>query len=244
MAQAFDFIPAIPVGSVLDRPAPARFRTLLGLEVCDLEWDEALHHVRSQINRDGRRTVVSFLDTVAANQVMVDPAYRDRLSTRLVLPAGPGADMAARTLTGAPFAENLSAAAFIPSFLTYVAEPMRIGVIGLASVELTEAVARLQAHAPWHRFHGLEVDSFDQDAGTPWTPGPSLGKLDLLIVATHEPEQDLWIERNVLPEQASLVIASSAILDQGKDQGRGRTVGFAQFLFHLSREWMRGKTHP
>lgn len=189
------------------------YRHLFGLELCDLGWDDALGHVRALVGLPGRQTVLSFLNAHNANLMLSDPTYRSALGRQLVFPDGIGVNIASRLLNGNPFPANLNGTDFVPALLTYITEPRRIGLVGARPQVLARAVESFQRHAPWHTVIGVSDGFFDKENCRDVLAKIEAAELDILIVAMGTPLQEVWVDRNIRPEHASLVITAGALLD-------------------------------
>ena len=189
------------------------FRRIFGLPLCDLQWEEALIHLRSLINRDGRQTVLSFVNAHNANVMLRDPTYRAALSRQLVFPDGIGVNIASRVLTGSQFPANLNGTDLIPALLTYVGQPLRIGMLGARREVLEQAMSNYRRNTPWHRFFAVSDGYFDKDNCEPVLDRIRSLDLDVLIIGMGTPLQEVWVDRHIKPEHASLVITGGAVFD-------------------------------
>lgn len=200
-------------GEIAARPIRPSFRKLFGLPLCDLSWDEALEHIQSLIGIDGRQTVLSFLNAHNANLMLSNPEYRAVLSRQLVFPDGLGINIASRVLKGSPFPANLNGTDFVPALLTYISQPLRVGLVGARGDVLDRAVDGFRRHTPWHTIVGISDGYFDkEDCGAVLT---RIGQhqFDVIVVAMGTPLQEVWVDQHIRPEHASLVITAGALFD-------------------------------
>lgn len=195
------------------RPIRPSYRHLFGLELCDLGWDDALAHIRSLVDARGRQTVLSFLNAHNANLMLSDPNYRAALGRQMVFPDGIGVNIASRLLNGTVFPANLNGTDFVPALLTYITEPRRIGFVGARPHVLAHAVEALQHHAPWHTFVPISDGFFEKENCQDVLANIKAAQLDILIVAMGTPLQEVWVDRNIRAEHATLVITVGALLD-------------------------------
>jgi exopolysaccharide biosynthesis WecB/TagA/CpsF family protein len=195
------------------RPVRASYRHLFGLELCDLAWDDALSHIQSVIGIPGKQTVLSFLNAHNANVMLADANYRHALSRHLVFPDGVGVNIASRLLNGRAFPANLNGTDFVPALLTYISEPMRVGLLGAAPDVLQGAAETFHAHTPWHTIIPVSDGYFDKDNCGELLARIEAERLDVLIVAMGTPLQEVWVDRHIRPEHASLVITAGALFD-------------------------------
>lgn len=195
------------------RHVPASFRHVFGLQLCDLSWEDALSHIEAQIGLKGRQTVLSFLNAHNANVMMSDPNYRMALSRHLVFPDGIGVNIASRLINGRSFPANLNGTDFVPALLTYLSEPVRVGLVGAAPDVLMRAAETFRCHAPWHTILPISDGFFDKDNCPDLLAKIEASKVDILIVAMGTPLQEVWVDRHIRPEHAALVITAGALFD-------------------------------
>lgn len=188
-------------------------REILGLPVCDLGWADAFTFVNALAEVPVGQTVISFINAHNANIMFRDSAYRDALDRHLVLPDGIGVDIASIVAHGAPFPANLNGTDFVPSLLTYMTRPKRIGLIGARPEILLRAAANFEAHAPWHEIIPLHHGYFHEDQSDAILDEAAALKLDILLVAMGTPRQEKWIDRHIRPEHARLVLGVGALFD-------------------------------
>ncbi len=211
-----------------------RFRELFGISVCDLEWEPALSHVAGLIKSSNGHAVLSFLNAHNANLMLANPAYRAVLTRQLVFPDGLGINLASRLLHGSPFPANLNGTDFVPALLTFMSEPLRIGLIGAHGEVLERAVQGFRRHAPWHTFIGISDGYFDRQACDDVLRRIECDRFDILIVAMGTPLQEIWVDRFIRPEHARLVITAGALLDFAA----GRVSRASPLLRKAGLEWL------
>jgi len=105
-------------------------RAIFDLPVCDLGWDDALVLFNELLSIPVGQISVSFV--TARNMLMAlrDSGYRAVLAQNLLLPNGPGFNIASKVAHGSPFPASLRAGDFVPALLTFMETPRRIGLIG------------------------------------------------------------------------------------------------------------------
>lgn len=188
-------------------------REILGLPICDLGWADAFTFVNALAEVPVGQTVISFMNAHNANVMFKDRAYREALDRHLVLPDGIGVDIASMVAHGAPFPANLNGTDFVPSLLTYMTRPKRIGLIGARPEILLRAAQNFEAHAPWHEIIPLHHGYFHEDQSAEILAEAARLKLDILIVAMGTPRQEKWIDHYIRPEHARLVLGVGALFD-------------------------------
>ncbi|MDH6266474.1 exopolysaccharide biosynthesis WecB/TagA/CpsF family protein [Rhizobium sp. SG_E_25_P2] len=188
-------------------------REILGLPVCDLGWADAFTFVNALAEVPVGQTVISFMNAHNANVMFSDRGYREALDRHLVLPDGIGVDIASLMAYGAAFPANLNGTDFVPSLLTYMTRPKRIGLIGARPEILLRACRNFEAHAPWHEFIPIHHGYFHEDQSGEILAEAANLKLDILLVAMGTPRQEKWIDRHIHPEHARLVLGVGALFD-------------------------------
>ena len=182
-------------------------RAIFDLPVCDLGWDDALVFINELLSIPVGQTSVSFV--TARNMLMSlrDAEYRGILTQNLLLPDGPGLDIASKVAHGSPFPARLKAADLLPALLTYMEMPRRIGLIGNTPEAVRTTAATFRRHAPWHEFIIIS-DSFSEAADkSAIIKDIDQQGLDLLIVGTTTASEEKWVHQNIRADHARLVLA-------------------------------------
>lgn len=188
-------------------------RDILGVQVSDFSLAEALSVLRVMAEMPVGQTKVAFLNANNANLTVDNPGYREVLAKQLVLPDGHGVDIASYILTGSAFPANLNGTDFVPAWLTYMAEPKKIGLIGARPHVLKLATERFRKHSPWHEFVALSDGYMSDEQSLQLMQTVEPQKFDILIVAMGSPRQEKWIETFVKPEHARVVVSVGALFD-------------------------------
>lgn len=188
------------------------WKTVLGIRVASIEWQEAVGLLRRVLS-EKRFTKVSFLNAHNANIACVDPVFAEALHEFLILPDGIGVDIAAKLLYGSAFPANLNGTDFIPALLQALPQPLTVGLIGAKRANADGAAERLRALAPQHRVVVVH-DGFFAAAEEPEILAAieSL-RPDILLVAMGVPRQELWIVRHITERHCTVPIAVGALLD-------------------------------
>ncbi len=194
-------------------PLPEPRLPLFGVPVYDLSWDGALSYVNELASLPFGQTHMAFLNANNANLMMSDPQYRAALSRTVLLPDGIGVDLASFILNGERFLANLNGTDFIPAMLSFIDKPQRIGLIGGRPEALAKAAVNFRRHAPWHEFVEISDGFFDKQDCAEVLDDLKAARVDILLVALGTPLQEIWIDRNVRPEHARLVIGVGALFD-------------------------------
>lgn len=188
-------------------------RDILGLPVCELGWADAFAFAEEVATMPFGQTVVAFINAHNANLMMRDPEYRAVLERQVVFPDGHGVDIASRVFHGREFPANLNGTDFVPALLTYIAKPMRVGLIGTRTATLERATANFRRHAPWHEFIPISDGYFDRAKSDEVMEQVREANVDILLVAMGSPAQEKWIDRHVGPGHARLVLSVGALFD-------------------------------
>lgn len=188
------------------------WKTILGITVASLDWDEAIGLLR-RVVVEKRFTKVSFLNAHNANIACVDREFAEALDDFLILPDGVGVDMAAKILFGDPFPANLNGTDFIPAFLLAIPEPLVVGLLGTRREHADAAAGALARMAPQHRFEVVHDGYFSQQQEPEILGRIAAMKPDVLLVAMGVPRQELWIARHITAEHCTVPVAVGALLD-------------------------------
>lgn len=177
-------------------------RRLFGLPVLDMDWDGALAFLEGYLATSRQRLTVSFLDESAALRQLVDPAYRNLLSHRTMLPAAGAPLRAWERLTRKGSAPtHFSAKRFVPAFLTFLAEGRRVAIVGEEASDIERLREELSIHTPWHEIVAIaasELAEYRDDV------------FDMVLVQASSPAEEQRIEAQLSSLRASLVMMVGA----------------------------------
>ncbi|WP_377294030.1 WecB/TagA/CpsF family glycosyltransferase [Rhizobium sp. SG2393] len=188
-------------------------REILGLNVCDLGWADALAFADELLSMPIGQTVVSFLNANNANLMMKNPDYRVILERQLVFPDGYGVDIASWMRYGSMFPANLNGTDFVPALLTYVSRPLKVAMIGARPEVLARAAEAFRQHAPWHEFIPVSDGFFAEEESDAVMAKVRDVRPDLLLIAMGSPKQEKWVDTYVGPGHARLVMTVGALFD-------------------------------
>lgn len=195
------------------KSAAVRRRAILGLEVSCFSYGEALSFASQMASLPIGQTTISFLNANNANIMYSDQEYRSVLSRQMIFPDGIGVDLAACMVYGDKFPANLNGTDFVPALLTYMDRPKRIGLIGGRPGVAQQAAENFKRHAPWHEFIAVSDGFFDNAKSDVLADGLADLSLDVLLVGLGSPRQEKWVDANIRPEHARLVICVGALFD-------------------------------
>jgi exopolysaccharide biosynthesis WecB/TagA/CpsF family protein len=196
------------------RPMPERFpaKRILGINVASIGWDDATAYLR-RLLRERSYTKIGFLNAHNANVACRDSEFAAAMQDFLVLPDGVGVDMAAKLLYGEPFPSNLNGTDFIPHFITSMAEPITVGLLGATRKNAEAALANLAKLAPQHRIELIHDGYFSKEEEPEVLSRIAALRPDVLLVAMGVPRQELWIASKLTPAHCTLPVAVGALLD-------------------------------
>lgn len=225
-----------PAEPPLAGPDPQAIPVLpvLGMPVRDLGWNQALALLEQKLTARNGFTHIAFLNANNANVMVRDPEYRDVLGRCLVLPDGIGVDIAAHFLHGGRFTANLNGTDFVPASLTFIAKPLRIGLLGATSEVLQAAAVNFRKHTPWHEFIEISDGYFDRADPVLILKRIEMARIDLLLVAMGTPLQEKWVDRHLSADHARVVISVGALLDFVS----GRVARAPRWVRKLRAEWL------
>lgn len=186
---------------------------ILGAQVANLDWSSALALIEDRLGEEEGFTHIAFLNANNANIMVSDEGYRAVLQCSLVLPDGIGVDIAARILYGDRFHANLNGTDLVPSLLTFVERPLRVGLLGAKPKVLEKATANLRRHAPWHQFICISDGYFDSAHPEVVIDRLAGSNLDLLLVAMGTPLQENWIDRSLGSGEVRVAMSVGALFD-------------------------------
>lgn len=186
---------------------------ILGMPVHNLGWNSALALLSEKLRSNRGSTHIAFLNAHNANVMMRDREYRDVLERCLVLPDGLGVDIAAKFIHDTAFAANLNGTDLVPAALTFVTNPLRVGLLGASPTILHDAAANFRKHTPWHEFVEISDGYFDRADTASILKRIETARLDLLLVAMGTPLQEKWVDDHLTAKHAPVVITVGALFD-------------------------------
>ena len=188
-------------------------RAIFDLPVCDLGWDDALVFINELLSMPVGQTSISFVNARNLLMTLRDSDYRAVLAQNLLLPEGPGLDIASKVAHGSPFPARLKATDFVPALLTFMEIPQRVGLIGSTPEAARKAAAKFRRHAPWHEFVIISDSFAETEDRAAIVKEIDRQWLDILIVGTNMPSQEKWIHKNIRADHARLVLAVGDLFD-------------------------------
>ena len=177
---------------------------------------------------------VNFLNANNANISANSPELTSALKRSVVLSDGVGLDVASRLLYGAPFPANLNGTDFVPRLLKELPQPLIIGLVGSQLEVVTEAALRFADIAPQHTFIVISDGYFTAATQEKVMRNIHAAKPDILLVGMGTPQQEVWTDEFIGPNECTIVFTVGALFDF-----ISRRVARAPLAFrNLKLEWL------
>ena len=208
-------------------------KPIFGMPVYDMDWEMALAFIADAVELPVGQVRVAFLNANNANIMQADKDYRAILAGQVVLPDGFGVDLASWALNGSAFKANLNGTDLVPSLLTYLSRPMRIGLIGGRGDVVTITAEQFRRHAPWHTFIPVSDGFLSEENATEVADRMTTMDLDILLIGMGTPLQEKWTARYIRADHARLVLGVGALFDFVS----GRVTRAPQWVRRLRFEW-------
>lgn len=200
------------VKAIPARPDVLKTRNILGVQVVDAGWDEALS-VLVQNLLDRQFLPVGWFNAHNANIASTNETYRQALSAFLILPDGVGVDIAAKMLDGQPFEANLNGTDFSPALLQAVPKRMKVGLLGARRESIEKAALVLKELAPLHTYYVVHDGFFGPDKEPQILADIAALRPDILLVAMGVPRQEIFIAQKLTGQHCTMPIAVGAMFD-------------------------------
>ncbi|MBT9371911.1 hypothetical protein [Rhizobium sp. CSW-27] len=185
-------------------------------------WGESLARLSACAeNRIGCRAVI-FLDLPRVLRAALDPVYRTWLAGQILLPAGRlAAALLGLVRPGQPVA-SLVPHRFVPSLLTFMEHSRHILLIGPDSARLEAARDRFRAHAPWHVFSVIVLETTVCGRARSAMDGAieRLGA-DVVIADAGDPETEIRLQTYLSYRHDGLVLLAQPAFAAGAGSARG-----------------------
>jgi exopolysaccharide biosynthesis WecB/TagA/CpsF family protein len=187
-------------------------RSILGVPVIALPWQEAINLMRQRIVAHDF-TLVTWLNAHNANIAQTGAGFREALNSFLVLPDGIGVDIASKILHGSSFPANLNGTDFTPALLQAETNPLRIGLIGARPDVVEKAAGKFRKITPQHEIRVIS-DGFFNAADEPGIL-QSLREFapHILLVAMGVPRQEIFMAQKLTAEHCTLAFGVGALFD-------------------------------
>lgn len=194
------------------RPDRLRTRDILGIEVVDAGWDEALSVLVGAL--EARRFQrVGWLNANNANIACANDVYRKALGEFLILPDGVGVDIAAKLLYGRAFEANLNGTDFTPALLRALPGKLTVGLIGARRDSIEAAAGVLKELAPAHDYVVIHDGFFGPEKEPEILDMIARLRPDVLLAAMGVPRQEMFIAHKLTPQHCIMPIAVGALFD-------------------------------
>lgn len=197
-----------PVGADWSVPA----KTITGIPVASLAWDDAIDLLQDRIRRRGF-TPIGFLNAHISNIAQRDARLMSVMKRFLVLPDGVGVDIAAKVLYAETFPANLNGTDLVPALLEATEPPLTVALLGAKSDHVEAAAAAFARKTPRHRFVVISDGYFSSFQETAILTRIADVRPDILLVALGAPRQELFIADKITSDHATLAFAVGALFD-------------------------------
>ena len=128
-----------------------RLRQVFGLPVLDMGWADALDFAAGLADGSRGRATLTFFNEASALRRFIHPSCGKFPGDRFLLPSGGAGTKAwARLKRKGKTPVHFRPDRFIPSLLTFMAEPRRIALVGCNADRLERLREELTVHTPWH----------------------------------------------------------------------------------------------
>ncbi|MEP7455804.1 WecB/TagA/CpsF family glycosyltransferase [Phyllobacterium sp. SB3] len=196
----------------MSETAPLIRRSILGVPVVALPWQDAIDLMRNRIS-DKKFTLVTWLNAHNANVAQTDAGFRKALESFLVLPDGIGVDIASKILHGSSFPANLNGTDFTPAILQAETNPLRVGLIGAKPDVVQKAADRFKEIAPQHDIRVISDGFFSANNESDVLQSLKDFAPHILLVAMGVPRQEMFMAQRLSPEHCTLAFGVGALFD-------------------------------
>jgi exopolysaccharide biosynthesis WecB/TagA/CpsF family protein len=210
-----------------------KWRTIFEVPVAALGYAEAAQLVADTLARKSFLRV-NFLNANNANISANSPELTGALQRSVVLSDGVGLNVASRMLYGAPFPANLNGTDFVPRLLKERPEPLIVGLVGSELEVVTEAALRFAEIAPQHKFIVISDGYFTTQTQAKVMASIHSAKPDILLVGMGTPQQEVWTDEFIGPNECTIVFTVGALFDFVSQ----RTARAPLALRNLKLEWL------
>ncbi len=208
--------------------------SLFGISIDNLTMAEAVDDVVDRA-RDGRRTVVSFVNAHCANIAWNDPVYLEALRAGdLTFADGSGMRLAGRLLDR-PVQDNVNGTDMFPALVSATAGTgLRLFLLG-ARPGIADAVADwIRETSPSTVVAGAEHGYHGADGQDALLERIRLARPDILFVAMGVPEQEEWLVEHLEATGATVGIGVGGLFDMVS----GRIPRAPTWMRRVGIEWI------
>ncbi len=210
-----------------------KWRTIFDVPVAAFGYAEAAQLVADTLTLKSFLRV-NFLNANNANISANSPKLTSALQRSVVLSDGVGLDVASLMLYGAPFPANLNGTDFVPRLLKELPQSLVIGLVGSELEVVNEAALRFAEIAPQHKFVVISDGYFTVDTQAKVMRNIHTVKPDILLVGMGTPQQEVWTDEFIGPDECTIVFTVGALFDF-----ISRRVARAPMAFqNLKLEWL------
>lgn len=187
-------------------------RRILDVAVAVWTRSEAVDRLDRRLKQEGG-TIVAFANANSLNLAHTDARVRGALREAIVLNDGIGVDLASKLLFGSPFPENLNGTDFTPYYLSNSRYRSRIYLLGGRRGVAQRAAIHLKQMCPQHSVVGCCDGYFPRNEDTQVARAVRSRRADIILVAMGNPDQELWLHKNLSATGCRLGFAVGALFD-------------------------------
>ena len=156
---------------------------------------------------------LGFVNTFTAYLLGKQDNFRSVLRHFVLLNDGVGLDLVSIIKYGKRFPFNLNGTDFTPLYLKATRHTYRIFLLGGRAGIAEKAAAALKRIAPQHTYVGARHGYFTELEEAEIAADIKERRADLVIVALGNPQQEVWIAKNIGKVNARLAIGVGALFD-------------------------------
>jgi alpha-1,3-mannosyltransferase len=194
-------------------------RTILGVPVIAATSSQNVKMLDARFEQ-GDPAIVAFANVNALNIAHRNPEFRSVLRSSIVINDGIGVDIASRLLFGSAFPQNLNGTDFVPQYLQNTRHRFRIFLLGSLPGVAERAGDYFSKSCPQHAVVGCHHGYLSEDRTAEIIGLIKSVRADVILVATGNPRQELWLADNLTATGCRLGFAVGALLDFVAGQSR------------------------
>lgn len=185
---------------------------IMGVSVLAGRADDVIQELDGRLAA-GERVRLTYLNAHASNLAARNAGFLALLGEFAVLNDGVGVDIAARTLNGNAFPENLNGTDFTLRYLRETSRHFRIFLLGAKPGVADDAAAVLETLLPQHIVVGTRDGYFVAAGADEVVREIKNSGADLLLVAMGNPTQEFWIDAHFDATGCRMAMGIGALFD-------------------------------
>jgi alpha-1,3-mannosyltransferase len=187
-------------------------RIILGVPVVVATSSQSVKMLDACFEQGGP-AIVAFANVNALNIAYRNRQFRSVLRSSIVINDGIGVDIASRLLFGSAFPQNLNGTDFIPQYLQNTRHRFRIFLFGGVPGVAERAGDYFSKSCPQHVIVGCRHGYLSKDRTAEIVNLIKSARADVILVATGNPGQELWLADNLTATGCRLGFAVGALFD-------------------------------